>query len=57
MSLHTGKDRTMGKAISTIIDYVENPDKTDGGTTRTVTKAENEPEAIDAKAAEDKKDN
>ena len=31
MSLHTGKDRTMGKAISTIIDYVENPDKTDGG--------------------------
>ena len=31
MSLHTGKDRTVGKAISSIIDYVENPDKTDGG--------------------------
>ena len=31
MSLHTGKGRTVGKAIRDIIDYVENPDKTDGG--------------------------
>lgn len=31
MSLHTGKGRTVGKAIQDIIDYVENPDKTDGG--------------------------
>ena len=31
MSLHTGKGRTTGKAISDIIDYVENPEKTDGG--------------------------
>ena len=31
MSLHTGKGRTVGKAIRNIIDYVENPDKTDGG--------------------------
>ena len=30
-SLHTGKGRTMGKAIQDIIDYVENPQKTDGG--------------------------
>ncbi|MCI8921908.1 MAG: relaxase/mobilization nuclease domain-containing protein, partial [Acutalibacter sp.] len=31
MSLHSGKGRTVGKAIQDIIDYVENPDKTDGG--------------------------
>lgn len=31
ISLHTGKGRTMGTAIQDIIDYVENPDKTDGG--------------------------
>ena len=31
MPLHSGKGRTVGKAISDIIDYVENPDKTDGG--------------------------
>ena len=31
MSLHTGKGRTVAKAIKDIIDYVENPDKTDGG--------------------------
>ena len=31
MSLHTGKGRTVGRAIQDIIDYVENPDKTDGG--------------------------
>ena len=31
MSLHIGKGRTVGKAISDIIDYVENPEKTDGG--------------------------
>ena len=30
-SLHAGKKRTVGKAIRDIIDYVENPDKTDGG--------------------------
>ena len=29
--LHTGKGRTVGKAISDIIDYVKNPDKTDHG--------------------------
>ena len=31
MPLHTGKGRTVGKAIQDIIGYVENPDKTDGG--------------------------
>ena len=31
MPLHTGKDRTVGQAISDIIDYTENPQKTDGG--------------------------
>lgn len=31
MSLHIGKGRTVGKAIQDIIDYVENPEKTDGG--------------------------
>ena len=31
MPLHIGKSRTMGTAIQDIIDYVENPDKTDGG--------------------------
>ena len=31
MSLHIGRGRTMGKAIQDIIDYVENPEKTDGG--------------------------
>ena len=30
-SLHTGKGRSVGKAISDIIDYVENPAKTDNG--------------------------
>ena len=31
MPLHVGKGRTVGRAISAIIDYVENPAKTDGG--------------------------
>ena len=31
MSLHTGKGRSVGTAISDIIGYVENPEKTDGG--------------------------
>lgn len=31
MPLHSGKRRTAGKAISAIIDYVENPQKTDNG--------------------------
>ena len=31
MPLHIGKGRTMKKAISDIIDYVENPQKTDNG--------------------------
>ena len=31
MPLHTGKNRTISKAISDIIDYVENPQKTDNG--------------------------
>ena len=31
MPLHTGKGRTVGQAISNIIDYTENPQKTDGG--------------------------
>lgn len=31
MPLHTGKGRTIGQAISDIIDYVENPEKTDHG--------------------------
>ena len=29
--MHTGKGRSFGRAISAIIDYVENPDKTDNG--------------------------
>lgn len=31
MSLHIGKGRTVSQAISDIIDYVENPEKTDNG--------------------------
>lgn len=31
MPLHTGKGRTVGTAIEAIIDYVENPEKTDNG--------------------------
>lgn len=31
MPLHIGKGRTASSAISDIIDYVQNPDKTDGG--------------------------
>lgn len=31
MPLHTGKGRTVGTAISDILDYVENPQKTDHG--------------------------
>ena len=31
ISLHVGKGRTIGTAIRDIIDYVENPDKTEGG--------------------------
>lgn len=31
MPLHVGKGRTVSRAISAIIDYVENPVKTDGG--------------------------
>ena len=31
MPLHTGKGRTVGQAISAIIDYTKNPQKTDGG--------------------------
>ena len=31
MPLHTGKGRTVGQAISAIIGYTENPQKTDGG--------------------------
>ena len=31
MPLHVGKGRTVGRAISAIINYVENPAKTDGG--------------------------
>ena len=31
MPLHAGKGRTVGKAISDIIDYVKNPEKTDYG--------------------------
>ena len=31
MPLHTGKGRPVGTAIEAIIDYVENPEKTDNG--------------------------
>ena len=31
MPLHTGKGRTVGTAISDILDYAENPEKTDNG--------------------------
>ena len=31
MPLHVGKDRTESRAISDIIDYVANPQKTDNG--------------------------
>lgn len=31
MPLHTGKDRSIGTAISDILDYVKNPQKTDHG--------------------------
>lgn len=29
MPLHCGKGRTVGRAISDILDYVKNPEKTD----------------------------
>ena len=31
MPLHTGKGRNVSTAIATVIDYVENPQKTDYG--------------------------
>lgn len=31
MPLHCGKGRTVGRAISDILDYVKNPEKTDHG--------------------------
>ena len=31
MPLHTGKGRTVGQAISDILDYSKNPQKTDNG--------------------------
>lgn len=31
MPLHTGKGRTVGQAVSDIIDYVKNPEKTEHG--------------------------
>lgn len=31
MPLHTGKGRSVGKAIRDILDYVEKPEKTDNG--------------------------
>ena len=31
MALHTGKGRSVGAAIRDIIDYVENPEKTNQG--------------------------
>lgn len=31
MPLHIGKERTFSAAISDSINYVQNPDKTDGG--------------------------
>lgn len=31
MPLHTGKGRSVGQAISDIIDYVKNPEKTGHG--------------------------
>lgn len=31
MPLHTGKGRKVGRAISDIIDYIKNPEKTDNG--------------------------
>ena len=39
MPLHAGKGRTVGKAISDIIDYVKNPDKTDHGSSSPATNA------------------
>ena len=36
MPLHVGKDRTESRAISDIIDYVVNPQKTDNGRRVTV---------------------
>ena len=48
MPLHTGKGRTVGQAISAIIDYTENPQKTDGG--RLITSWQ-----CDSRIAEDRK--
>ena len=31
MPLHAGRKKTVGNSISCVIDYVENPDKTDEG--------------------------
>ncbi len=46
MPLHTGKGRTESKAISDIIDYVANPQKTDNG--KLITGYECDSRAVDA---------
>ena len=46
MALHIGKGRNVGTAIRDIIDYVENPDKTEGG--RLVTGYQCNPKIADA---------
>lgn len=51
--LHTGKGRTVGKAISDIIDYVKNPEKTDHG--RLITSYQCDSRVADAQFLLDKK--
>ena len=46
MALHIGKERTVSHAISDIIDYVENPQKTDNG--RLISSYECDSRTVDA---------
>ena len=50
--LHAGKGRTVGKAISDIIDYVKNPEKTDHG--RLITSYQCDSRVADAQFLMDK---
>ena len=46
MALHTGKGRSVAKALRNITDYMENPEKTEGG--ELILSFECSPESADA---------
>ena len=53
MPLHIGKGRTESRAISDIIDYVANPQKTDNGKLIGILTAQDIVEAVDDELGED----